>query len=183
MSRVTIHCSLSEYDDGTRFRVTRRSLTVPGRPLVDDDPALERSALFFTYKDRAVTPGGEYTYVIEYESGETWRIFFETGTVSVPEASFALMSNYPNPFNPSTAITYSVVAYGHVTVCIYDVSGRFVRTLLDEEKTPGTYVIQWDGLDNEEHAVASGTYFCHHKADKETAAHKILLMRCPNLFE
>lgn len=175
--RVAIHWSLSETDHITLFRVTRRSQAAPYRQVIDDTPALQRTSYIFTYEDRTVAPGEVYTYMVEYENEETWRTLFETGPVSVPEASFSLMLNYPNPFNPLTTIVYSAAAHGPVSLRIYDVSGRLVRTLLDEDGEPGTHAVQWDGLDDQGRQVASGTYFCRLTAWNEAAAHKIMLIR------
>lgn len=72
---------------------------------------------------------------------------------SVPE-SFALLNNYPNPFNPSTAIGYRLGASVHVTLTIYDVLGRVVRTLVDKVQSPGSYTVHLDGS-----TLASGVYF------------------------
>lgn len=69
--------------------------------------------------------------------------------------SFGLHQNYPNPFNPETVIRYSVRVSGRATVTVHDLLGREVATLVNEEKSPGTYSVMWDAGD-----VASGVYFC-----------------------
>ncbi len=65
-----------------------------------------------------------------------------------------LEQNYPNPFNPSTAIPYQVASRGRVTLKIFDLLGREVQTLVDEERGPGTYSARWDGSH-----LTSGVYF------------------------
>jgi len=71
----------------------------------------------------------------------------------VPE-SFHLYQNYPNPFNPVTKINFALPKQGFVTIKIYDVLGREVRTLVNEVKTPGNYIVEFNA--NE---LASGVYF------------------------
>jgi len=71
----------------------------------------------------------------------------------VPE-SFRLYQNYPNPFNPVTKINFALPKQGFVTIKIYDVLGREVRTLVNEVKTPGNYIVEFNA--NE---LASGVYF------------------------
>jgi len=80
---------------------------------------------------------------------------------TVVPATFALYPNVPNPFNPSTSIRYDVPAGGGaVTLRIYDVAGRLVRTLVDSDRsTPGTHTAMWNGTDERGKEVATGIYF------------------------
>ena len=76
----------------------------------------------------------------------------------VPDA-IALYQNYPNPFNPETTITYAVTQTGPVTLHIYDLLGRHIRTLVNEQQqTAGTYTISWDSKTQAGHPVPSGLY-------------------------
>jgi len=68
--------------------------------------------------------------------------------------SYALEQNYPNPFNPNTTIAFRLPMHGFVTLRIYDVLGRLVSTLLDEQKNAGLYTVDWNST-----GVASGVYF------------------------
>jgi hypothetical protein len=72
-------------------------------------------------------------------------------------------SNYPNPFNSSTTIVYSVANLGpipaEITIEIYDIMGRKVRTLVNERKEVGIYKTIWDGRDDSGHDLSSGAYF------------------------
>jgi len=70
-----------------------------------------------------------------------------------------LEQNTPNPFNPSTTISYDVLDPGRVRIDIFDVSGRFVRTLVNEPRVAGTYRAAWDGTDDAGALVTSGVYF------------------------
>jgi hypothetical protein len=66
---------------------------------------------------------------------------------------------HPNPFNPSTTIAYSLAGRSHVTIRVYDVAGRVVRTLVDGEAEAGEHVIVWDGTTDSGKQAASGVYF------------------------
>jgi Secretion system C-terminal sorting domain len=68
---------------------------------------------------------------------------------------FYLRHNYPNPFNPSTVITYSISKRSPTSLKIYDVLGRIVTTLVEEDQSPGLYSIIWDAS-----SYASGIYLC-----------------------
>jgi hypothetical protein len=68
---------------------------------------------------------------------------------------------YPNPFNPTTTIKYSIASAGHVTLRIYNAAGQLVRTLVDADQAPqaGDFSVTWDGAANTGESVASGVYF------------------------
>ncbi len=92
-------------------------------------------------------------------------------------SSYALKQNYPNPFNPVTTIAFDIVEAGRVRIDIYDVSGRMVRTLLNESRDPGRHRIEWNGRDNSGSTVPSGIYFYRINAGEFTATRKMILLR------
>ena len=95
----------------------------------------------------------------------------------VPTVS-GMFQNVPNPFNPATTITYDVAAQGNVTIHIYDVSGRLVRTLVDTNKPVGRYTATWDGRDDRGSAVHSGVYFYRMDAPGyRSTAKKMMLLK------
>ncbi|RKX20306.1 MAG: hypothetical protein DRP26_01935 [Candidatus Zixiibacteriota bacterium] len=91
--------------------------------------------------------------------------------------SFGLVGNFPNPFNPSTSIRYSIGKPGAVKIDIYDLLGRRVRLLVDEYENPGIYDIVWDGKDTRGINVASGLYFVRLQNQEGTSSKKMLLLR------
>lgn len=72
---------------------------------------------------------------------------------------FALKPNYPNPFNPATTIAFDLPENSSVELEIYDISGRKVRTVVNESMEAGTHRVNWDGRDETGNQVASGIYF------------------------
>lgn len=74
-------------------------------------------------------------------------------------ARFDMFPNYPNPFNPNTTIGYRIPDAGHVRLEIYDVEGRLLATLVDEQQAAGHYTSTWEGVDSSGKKLASGTYF------------------------
>jgi hypothetical protein len=92
-------------------------------------------------------------------------------------AAFVLEQNFPNPFNPGTTIRFSVERRGRVGLRVYDVRGRLVRTLVDEERAGGAHVTTWDGRDHQGRRVASGVYFCRLQAGHEAEVRKMVLLR------
>jgi len=86
---------------------------------------------------------------------------------------YSLGQNYPNPFNPSTTISYQLpVAAGHVSLKVYDVLGREVATLVNEQKAPGNYEVKFDGS-----KLASGVYIYRIEAGKFSDTKKLLLIK------
>ena len=90
---------------------------------------------------------------------------------------FDLFANYPNPFNPSTMIRFEVPATAHVKIRLYDVTGRLVRTLLDETRDAGTFEVEWDGRNGVGDCVPAGLYFCKMTAGDFTGVQRMLLVK------
>lgn len=72
---------------------------------------------------------------------------------------FALLQNFPNPFNPETTIKYNVANGGNVSLRIYNVVGQVVKTLVAEQQNAGRYTVRWNGTDDRGLSVSSGIYF------------------------
>ncbi|NIO29505.1 MAG: S8 family serine peptidase [Candidatus Latescibacteria bacterium] len=112
------------------------------------------------------------------ESDSLFTIKILTGVGGdLPVLADKLEQNYPNPFNPSTNIVFSIVRTGHVSLKIYDVSGRLVRVLVNEEREAGRHKELWDGKDNNARHVASGVYFCRFQAGTYMEIQKMVLLR------
>ena len=92
-------------------------------------------------------------------------------------ARFSLEQNYPNPFNPTTAIRYSLPAAGTVTLTVFDVLGRAVRTVVETRPAPGVYETSWDGRDDRGAAVSSGIYLYRLQTGDAVRTRKMVLMR------
>jgi hypothetical protein len=82
----------------------------------------------------------------------------EIQTTDVPTA-FALSQNYPNPFNPTTVISYQLSEISKVSLRIYDVLGREVANLVNEQQDAGYYRVEWNGKNTQQQPVSSGIYF------------------------
>ena len=83
-------------------------------------------------------------------------------TSSAVPMAYDLMQNYPNPFNPSTTIGFSVPESSHVTLNIYDMTGRLVTTLVDGTVDMGVHMVDWNGEDSSGSMVSAGVYIYMH---------------------
>jgi hypothetical protein len=86
--------------------------------------------------------------------------------------NFNLSQNYPNPFNPSTVIKYHLSTATHVRMTIFDILGREVRTLLNEQKSAGSYQVNWNAS-----GVPSGVYFYRLQAGSFSETKKLILLK------
>ena len=85
---------------------------------------------------------------------------------------FSLSQNYPNPFNPQTSIKYALPRDSHVTIEIFDLLGRKVTTLVNEDKEAGVHEVIWNSG-----GTASGIYFYRMQAGDYSRTNKMLLLR------
>jgi len=90
---------------------------------------------------------------------------------------FMLYQNSPNPFNSQTAIRYSIPRECNVSLSIYDITGKLVKTLMNETMNPGVYTISWNGNDNDGRKVGQGVYFYILKTTDEEMQKKMLMLR------
>lgn len=90
---------------------------------------------------------------------------------------FALLSNYPNPFNAETTIGFHLDAATEATIRVFDASGRSVRLLTSGRYGPGAYTSTWDGRDDAGRPAASGVYFYRLSAPDHRVARSMVLLR------
>ncbi|MBT3591130.1 MAG: T9SS type A sorting domain-containing protein, partial [Candidatus Marinimicrobia bacterium] len=77
---------------------------------------------------------------------------------SLPNA-FTVSNNYPNPFNPSTTINISLPNQTELVVSVYDMSGRLVNRMINDNMDAGIHTVQWDGRNQSGYFVPTGVYF------------------------
>ena len=90
---------------------------------------------------------------------------------------FALNQNFPNPFNPTTEIAFSVPKQTAVKLVIYGLSGEAVATLVNQTMSAGNYRVTWNGRTDDGRSVASGVYFFHLQAEGFVATKKMTLLK------
>ena len=94
----------------------------------------------------------------------------------LPE-QFALHYNYPNPFNPSTTINYDLPENSYVRLTIYDITGKLIRTLINQSQTTGNRTVVWDGRDDFGRTVSGGVYLYSIEAGSFRQTRKMLLLK------
>ena len=87
------------------------------------------------------------------------------------------MQNYPNPFNSQTNIQFEIPISSKIRVDIFNILGQKVRTLLNEQKAPGYYSINWNGENDFGEAVNSGIYLLKLSSEKYSSVMKMVLLK------
>jgi len=115
-----------------------------------------------------------YDYALSTEEiaqlyGETSAIYSETKVIP---GEFALRQNYPNPFNPQTTIQYQLPEGGNVKLQVFDLTGRLIQILVDENKQAGEYIVTWNAQN-----VSSGIYFYQLHTEGFTSVKKCVKLK------
>jgi hypothetical protein len=125
----------------------------------------------YTYVDVNTHPG-HYAYRIRQVNSDGSSKYTKEIEVDLTPQAFALGQNYPNPFNPTTTITYDVPITATVHVNVYDVLGRAVAELVNGQKAPGQYRVEWNAA-----AMSSGIYYVRMETAGFVATRKLVLMK------
>jgi hypothetical protein len=116
-----------------------------------------------------------------FDIGNSFRVTPGTGVEETPAVAAApglvLTANRPNPFHPATEIAFALPVAGAVTLTVYDLTGRVVRTLVDSFQPAGPQATSWDGKDERGMPVASGIYLYELAAGGERATRRMLLLK------
>jgi len=139
----------------------------------------------FYYGGRSYKPAQDYK-VLNKETGqyvnskiklrpyEFTTIYF--GNPPSP-TMFTLSGNYPNPFNPTTTISYSIPTDGNVELIVYNIRGQKVKKLVKGTQPAGVYNVTWNGKDENNRSASSGVYFYKLRSSGKTAVKKMLLLK------
>jgi len=158
----------------------------PGLENINQDPFFEGGNRDFCFElspespcidagDPELPPDPDNTVVdigmFPYLQGRYQKIKVE------PVPGTRLFKNFPNPFNPTTTILFSLNEGSRVIISIYNSQGQLVKILTDKLYEPGIHSLQWNALDNKNHAVASGIYFIRMMSNGYDEIRKITLIK------
>jgi hypothetical protein len=111
---------------------------------------------------------------LEITTAGTW---VENADNDYPSRSFWLGQNFPNPFNNKTILQFDLPHTSGVSLVIYNLLGKRVKTLLEEIRQAGTYTVEWDGTDHSGNSVSSGMYLCRLQAGNYSQTKRLLYLK------
>ena len=179
-SRVTLNWSTASETDNAYFVLYRRvaGSTVFDRHAQVDGSGTTTTQRDYTYTDNAVVNGVTYEYQladVDINGMETVHELIVDATpfagAEVP-TEYALHQNWPNPFNSATMFRFDIKEAGQVTLRIFDLMGREVATLVNDERTAGFHTISWDASE-----LATGIYFYRLEVNGFTDVKKMLFLK------
>jgi photosystem II stability/assembly factor-like uncharacterized protein len=149
-------------DEGTILKVSNGTSQTSGT-------TKDLRSVYFTDNITGWVVGEDGTILHTANGGVT---FIEEEKIDEIPADYNLNQNYPNPFNPSTKILYTIINRQFVSLKVYDVLGNEVATLVNEEKSAGTYEVEWNAT-----GLPSGVYFYQLKIQGFVETKKMILMK------
>jgi len=102
---------------------------------------------------------------------------FNVVKLNVSDMTYELFKSFPNPFNPSTTIEFSLMVTGDVSLDIYNITGQMVRSLVSGSLGPGRHMAVWNGLDESGSTVSSGVYFYRLKMGEQVIAKRMVMAK------
>jgi hypothetical protein len=135
------------------------------------------SSKVFRYLDENLLPG-LYCYRLKLIDSDGSHEYSKVIMVDMRTSkTFSLLHNYPNPFNQETIIQYGIPKSDNVTLVIFDLQGREVVKLMNENKEAGFYSIKWNGKDKYNNNLPSGIYICQMSAENFIQSKKMVLIK------
>jgi hypothetical protein len=170
---ITVQLQWAASVTGTANQVQVDSVSLFAEPIIDKDSiagttyALSALAFNTTYfwRTRALNAAGPGLW-------STVRRFTTKSALSAMSELASLEQNFPNPFNPSTALRYSLLAASHVSLKVYTLLGRLVATLEDGDRSAGRHEVRFDAS-----GLASGVYFYTLQAAGMVQTRRMILVR------
>ena len=137
-----------------------------------DSTVLKGNVYYYRLRTK-ISNSSIYSYPIRTDTiGRKGIVITEVKDKPTQKSSFILYQNYPNPFNPTTTINYSVPIQSFVTIKIYDILGKEVATLVNDNKPAGNYRAEFNGS-----KLVSGVYFCRIESGSYIQTEKLVLIK------
>ncbi len=128
--------------------------------------------------DEVDEEGGTIYYgVIDIDMSQMAHVIVANDEPDAPKYEGLGLSNYPNPFNPTTTISFSLKKDAQTNVSIYNVKGQLVKTIVDDKLEAKTHTFTWEGDNSSNKSVASGVYFIKVQSGDKTDVKKAVLMK------
>ena len=145
------------------------------------DPVRAMGSVFsngseYRYRDCNITCAAVYEYHITF--GGSDGVEYSLGEAIIPAPEFRLYQNEPNPFNPATIFGFDLAQRHHITLQIYDLRGRLIRAIIDDEIMKAGYnEREWNGCDDSGHLVSAGVYIYRLQTEGNVVSKRMTLIK------
>jgi len=140
----------------------------------------------YSFIDKKVEPGNSYEYRlsdvdysgnVKFHTDKITQVTVKSLISNILPCNFSLSPAYPNPFNPITTIRYNLPEQSQVTMIIYDLMGKQVKTIVNQVEEPGYKSIIWDATNNSGQTVSAGLYYYQINAGDFSRTKKMVLLK------
>jgi len=132
---------------------------------------------FNSLENEIITYSESVEFISDMVIGDGFNSFGLSRKALPAPVEYSLSDAYPNTFNPTTTLSFSVPVEGHISLNVYDMAGRLVRTLVDSNLNMGYHNMEWNGLDNTGHTVSSGMYIYSLRGEGVSITKKMVMMK------
>jgi archaellin len=173
LNQVELNWSTATETNNYGFEVERRSESDSYKKVgFTKGNGTTTKVMNYNFVDKNVTNGKYFYRLKQIDLDGTVSYSNEINAEVEPPKVFALEHNYPNPFNPSTAIKYSIAKDGMVNISIYNTLGEKIGTIVNESLKAGNYEVQFDARQ-----FASGIYFYKMESGDFVSVKKMMLIK------
>ncbi|MBN1997656.1 DUF362 domain-containing protein [candidate division KSB1 bacterium] len=131
----------------------------------------------YRFMDRVESTGDYFYRLKQVDLSGTFEYSDVLKVTILPPQNFVLQQNYPNPFNPETKIRFEMPARENISLSIYSIDGRFLRTLYSGVQEAGSHTLVWDGKTDDGIPLSSGIYICVLQSENQREFIKMSLVR------
>lgn len=164
--------SIFRYGSDSSFKFLHETQSIGGSTWSFEDSLLFQRNVGLTSAKSTTSKGPNTPYFFKWEATLTSMVTGVTLLETTVLKQFSLFYNYPNPFNPTTIISFELPQKSYVTITIYDALGREMEKLVDSYLESGMHAVAWSAID-----YSSGVYFCKLSTVNLTQTIKLLLTR------
>lgn len=173
-SAAKYECQFDDKGGNPEYSCILKGGETPETLLVVTFTQVDKNIDDFVYWFRTTDACGNEIF---YDPIMSWSDVMAGAQQTEVPVAVTLHENYPNPFNPSTTIRYDVAEATNVSLKVYDMLGREVRTLVSQAVEPGTYQVAWDGTGEGGQLMASGMYLYRLEAGSQVATRTMMLLK------
>ncbi len=171
LANLSVSVGMADIPDGLDINVTPSMLSIR-----NDKSLKKKIFLEITVNDETATEAFDIPVIFSDSFGNSWEHVIPVSITSEVPTQNSLAQNFPNPFNPTTTIQFSLADKSNVRLYVYNSLGQLVTTLLHETRSPGMHSVVWDGKDENGLKVSSGIYFYHMETETFSNTKRMMII-------